>query len=175
MATHWKKLQNPDYLGAYSLANDKGTYSERVVKITAISKQIVTGANNKSDECIIARFANEPKPMILNATNCKQLVKLSKSDFIEHWIGLSVTLYVSKVKAFGEVMDALRIKAARQDVAPHPAAPAAPVSMPELTPAHASWESARQAVQDGKTTIEQIRTKYILTEENATILVTPTE
>ena len=47
--------------------------------------------------------------MILNATNIKMLCGILGSPFIEDWYGRKIELTVSKVKAFGEIHDALRI------------------------------------------------------------------
>lgn len=157
--THWKKLHNPDYLGAYSLADNSGKYTEQLVTVSKVEMKRVKGLNNKEEDCITCWFTQYPKPMILNATNCKQLVKLSGSEFVENWTGVSVTLYVSKVKAFGDVVDALRIKAAKQPV------------KEELNPAHPKWEGALAAIKSGATTIEAIESKYKLTEENKKLLI----
>ena len=104
--------------------------------------------------------------MILNATNCKTLVKLSKSEFIENWIGLTVTLYVAKVKAFGEVMDALRIRSFKQT------APPPQTAKPELNPNHPKWNDAIKSLQSGQTTIENILAYYQVSEANLTELKT---
>jgi hypothetical protein len=50
------------------------------------------------------------KPMILNATNNKTIAKLFKTPYIEQWAGRKIQIYTEKVKAFGEVWDALRIR-----------------------------------------------------------------
>lgn len=107
--THWKKLTNPDYLGAYSFASGDG-YEEKVVKITTVRQEKVTGPDGKQEMCMVAHLADGLKPMILNRTNCKAIEKVSGSPFIEAWAGVCVTVYVAKVKAFGDVVDALRIR-----------------------------------------------------------------
>ena len=49
--------------------------------------------------------------MILNRTNAKAIEKVAGSGLVENWAGTQVTLYVEQgVKAFGEVVDALRIR-----------------------------------------------------------------
>lgn len=109
MKTHWKKLTNPDYLGAYSLAGENG-YTEKVVTIESVRQETVTGSDGKKEVCMVAHLVGE-KPMILNATNCKAIAKVSGSSFVEDWAGVAVTLYVQQgVKAFGDVVDALRVR-----------------------------------------------------------------
>ena len=70
MKTHWKKLTNPNYLGAYSL----GDKQELNVTIDYVVRENVIGAGGKSEECTVAHMA-KGKPMILNNTNCKIIAK----------------------------------------------------------------------------------------------------
>lgn len=106
--THWKKLQNPDYLGAYSLDPGKTL----IVTIKLLKKEVVTGPDGKKEECTVMTFSDPPgtKPMIVNSTNAKTIQKLYNTPYIEEWAGKKIELYVEKVKAFGEVVEALRIK-----------------------------------------------------------------
>lgn len=109
MKTHWKKLTNPDYLGAYSLATENG-YAEKVVTIDHVQQDTVVGNDGKKEVCMLAHLVGE-KPMVLNATNCKAIAKVAGSSFVEDWSGVSITLYVQQnVKAFGDVVDALRVR-----------------------------------------------------------------
>lgn len=105
--THWKKLANPDYLGAYAL--DPG--QELIVTIASVANEAVTGADGKKETCMVMRFRENVKPMVLNATNSKTITKLFKTPYIENWIGRKIQLYVQAgVKAFGDVVDALRVR-----------------------------------------------------------------
>jgi len=108
--THWKKLYNPDYLGAYSLYTDDGRKIEPIYTIKSVAKETVPNPEGKKGECIIMHFIEEPKPMVVNATNAKIITKLYKTPYIEEWIGCKIQLYATEVKAFGDVVDALRIK-----------------------------------------------------------------
>lgn len=155
--THWKKLHNPDYIGAYTLMD--GDVKELVVKINSVTTKKVKNQDGKEEDCVVADLAGQ-KPMILNATNMKTLQKVTNSPYIEDWKGVSVTLYVAKIKAFGDVVDALRIR---------PTLPTAP-SKPELTPTHAKWNGALKAIKEGNTTLEAIKSAYTLSAENEAIL-----
>ena len=42
--------------------------------------------------------------------------------------------------------------------------------LPELKPGHSRWDGAKKAIMAGNITLQQIRTNYILSEENATKL-----
>lgn len=105
--THWKRLTNPDYLGAYALEPDQ----DLVVTIKSVSNEVVTGADGKKETCSVMTFMENVKPMVLNATNSKTITKLLKTPYIEEWAGRKIQIYVQKgVKAFGDVVDALRIR-----------------------------------------------------------------
>lgn len=105
--THWKKLTNPDYLGAYAL--DPG--QDLIVTIKSVANEVVTGTDGKKETCSVMRFKEDVKPMVLNATNSKMISKLLKTPYIEKWAGKRIQIYVeSGVKAFGDIVDALRVR-----------------------------------------------------------------
>ena len=155
--THWKKLTNPDYLGAYSLMVGE-TSPDLVVTISEVKRQLVVGADGKKEECTVAHLKDQ-KPMILNSTNQKAITKALGTPFVEDWVGKRITLYVAKVKAFGEVVDALRVKTE-----------APTVILPELKPGHPKWSDALKAMKAGNTSIEKIRKSYLVTKENEILL-----
>lgn len=103
--THWKKLTNPDYLGSYDFAVGE----ERIVTVKNVTRETVSGPDGKKEECTIVHFIEPYKPLIMNATNSKMLTKLAESPYVEDWTGKSFKLAVRKIKAFGDVVDALRI------------------------------------------------------------------
>ena len=103
--THWKKLTNPNYLGSYAFAPGE----EKIVTIDHVVQEDVIGAEGKSSLCIVAYLENE-KPLILNKTNCKAISKLLGTPYIEEWAGHRITLAVQQVKAFGEDVDAVRVR-----------------------------------------------------------------
>lgn len=151
--THWKALTHPDYIGAYALMVGEKNI-ELNVTIEVVKREMVTGADGKKEECTVAHIKGH-KPMILNSTNQKAITKALNTPYIEDWKGKTITLYVAKVKAFGETVDALRVKTE------------APVlKLPELTPEHEKWEGAITALKNNNTTIEKIKKSYTLTEEN---------
>ena len=104
--THWKKLINPDYLGAYSLDPGK----DMILTIKVVRKEMVTGADGKKEECIVCYWQEEQKPMILNVTNCKMIAKLLKTPYIERWAGHRIQIGAEVVSAFGEKVEALRVR-----------------------------------------------------------------
>ena len=105
--THWKKLMNPDYLGGYALAPGQ----DLIATIKTVGNEEVTGTDGKKEICSVIHFVEaDVKPMILNATNNKTIAKLFKTPYIEQWSGRKIQIYTEKVKAFGEIWDALRIR-----------------------------------------------------------------
>jgi len=107
MNGHWKKQFNYDYLGSYSLDGKR----EVVVTVKGVGTAKVTGQSGRKEDCFVVYFTEMDKPMILNRTNAKAIEKVSESGLVEDWVGTRVVLYVEKgVKAFGDVVDALRIR-----------------------------------------------------------------
>lgn len=107
MKTHWKKLQNPDHLGAYAL--QPGT--DLIATIKSVGEETVVGSDGKKEDCTVVRFVErDVKPMILNVTNAKTISKIYKTPYIEDWAGCKIQIFIAQVKAFGDVVDALRIR-----------------------------------------------------------------
>lgn len=107
MKGHWKKQFNYEYLGSYSLDGKK----EAVVTVSRLAQEKVTGQQGRKEDCFVVYFKEFDKGMILNRTNARAIEKVAGSGLIEDWVGVQVTLYVEKgVKAFGDVVDALRIR-----------------------------------------------------------------
>lgn len=104
--THWKKLENPDYIGAYAFQPGE----EKTVTVSRVNRAVVTGPDGKKEECTIVYFAEPEKPLILNATNGKMIEKLAGTPYVEQWAGVRIKLVVEKAKAFGEAVDAVRVK-----------------------------------------------------------------
>lgn len=106
--THWKKLTNPNYIGSEVLQPGQ----ELKLTIDKIQKeQVETDKGIK--ECVVAYFKGGSKGMILNKTNMKIITKLLDTPYIEKWIGAQITIYAAKVRAFGETIEALRVKASK--------------------------------------------------------------
>lgn len=143
--THWKKLTDPNYLGAYDFQPNE----KRVVTIKNVVQDTIKGHDGKDEECIIAHFESS-KPMILNVTNCKAIAKAHGTNYIEEWEGLKITLFVMMVSAFGSNVEALRIEQT------------APKGKPALSDDRLL--KAIDAVSKGKTTVEKIKSEYKLTD-----------
>jgi hypothetical protein len=153
MKTHWKKLENPDYLGAYSLESGK----DLTVTVESVKRELVTGQGGKKEECTIAHLKGQ-KPFILNRTNMKMIQKIYDTPYIEEWAGKTITLYVAKIKAFGEDnVECLRIR------------PVAPTK-PDFTPKSAKWNGAIQAIKEGSFTIDELKKTFNISAANEKLL-----
>ena len=104
--THWKKLINPDYLGAYSLEAGQ----DIVLTIGTVKKEMITGAGGKKEECIVCHWQENQKPMILNVTNCKTIAKLAGTPYIEKWSGLRIQIGADVTKFGGDLVECLRVR-----------------------------------------------------------------
>lgn len=144
--THWKSLQNPDYIGAFSLQPDE----DLTVVIDYVIREQITGTGGKKEECSVAHLKNGVKPLILNVTNSKSIAKLY-GNFVEEWAGKPITLFASTTKFGGEVVDCLRI---RPTVAER--------TKPSITDARLS--AALKKIADGEYTVVNLRKNFALNE-----------
>jgi len=102
--THFKKLFNSTYLGAWDLDTDI------ILTIDSIKKESVNLPEGKKEDALVCEFKENSKPFILNKTNCKIISKVYGTRYIEDWIGKSIQVYATEVKAFGDLVDAIRIR-----------------------------------------------------------------
>lgn len=104
-----KMGKNPNYLGSWDLEDIPN--HELTLTIKHIVEETVEGAEGRKENCAVCYFSEPYKPMILNLTNKKTLIKLYKTSEDQKLIGKRITIISKPVKAFGAVYDALRIKA----------------------------------------------------------------
>jgi hypothetical protein len=147
--THWKKLVNPDYLGAYSLQPKE----EKVLTIDKVVREIVKGTGGKKQECTILYFVEKEKPMILNRLNSKIITKIYGTPYIEEWVTKKIQIFADMVDAFGEQVEALRIR---------PFIPT--IALPILTEQMKAFDNAKQHINAGGS-IEDIEKRFQLTDE----------
>lgn len=102
--THWKKLVDSNYIGAHDLGDKEVTITLEKVGYEMIK------TDRGEERCIVARIKGAQKGMVLNRTNCKIITAVLETPFIEQWAGKQIIIYATKVKAFGELVDAIRVK-----------------------------------------------------------------
>lgn len=110
--THWRSVKPSPYLAAVDLDG-----KDMVVTIECVHVGEVEGENGRKDDCRIATLSHNGvdlgKQLLLNVTNCKALLKLTGSNFLEDWNKQRVTLYVTPTKLKGETVDGIRIRLTR--------------------------------------------------------------
>ena len=99
--------KNPNFLGSWDLYDAPG--KAITVTIRSIESETVTNAG-KTDMVTVCHFVEPVKPMILNLTNRKTLTKLYETKSSSRLVGKRITIGFEKVKAFGSIHDALRIR-----------------------------------------------------------------
>lgn len=148
--THWKKFHHPDYIGAYAFQPGE----EKVLTIKSVSEEDVIGSNGRKEPCMVVKFAEkEEKPLICNVTNAKTIEKVAGSGYIEDWVGVKIQLYVTEVQAFGDTVDAVRIR---------PKAPV--VKRPELTPSHPRWSEIVGKVASEEATVDTVKQHFTVSD-----------
>jgi hypothetical protein len=129
--THWRELQDSDYLRAVDLKGRDVTLTiEKVVggKITG------TGGKKSKKPLCYFKEGRDPKPLGLNSTNCKAIAAMY-GDQVEQWSGKRITLYPTKTDFGGETVDCIRVRPQRPAERNNRAAPAQPA--PEQSTADA--------------------------------------
>lgn len=148
--THWKKLVNPDYLGSYSFQPGQ----EMILTIKEIKREKVIGSGGKKQDCTVAYFVEPVKKMIINRLNSKVITKIYATPYIEDWSGKKIQVFVALVDAFGEMVDALRIR---------PYVPGS--ALPLLPDTGKHYDASVEHLKKEGTSIDDIKKHYTLTPE----------
>lgn len=107
MANIMQMGDEPKYLGSwdlYELPNQKIQ-----VTIKAIREESVEDTKGQKKKKAVMYFVEAVKPMILNIENKKRLSKLFFTRDSDAFIGKRIEIGYEKVKAFGDIHDALRV------------------------------------------------------------------
>jgi hypothetical protein len=83
---------------------------DAVVTISKVSlEELRMEDNSKERKCVI-EFQGKKKKLVLNKTNMKMIGKVLKSFETDDWVGKQVALYPTTCKAFGEIVDCIRVR-----------------------------------------------------------------
>ena len=154
MKTHWKKTMNPNYLGAYALEPNQ----DMVVEITEVKTESVMNADGRNEECLVAHLKDQ-KPLIVNKTNAKAIAKVCGSNYIEDWKGKQIALYISNVKAFGELVEAIRVRTVP------------PKAKSKRKLSDDDFKKLVKAVADGSYNLEDAVANFVLNDAQRSILL----
>lgn len=99
------------FLGGWSFEN-----GDETLTIKSVGEEEMydaeTGGKKKG---LVAHFEEKDLPMVLNVTNCEAITEVVGSDKIADWIGHKIIVGTSKVKAFGKIHDAIRVRNQKPD------------------------------------------------------------
>lgn len=149
--THWKKLVDPRYIGAYALPNG----NDLIVTIEGVRSEEITMMGGKKEVHSIMYIKGQ-KPMILNATNSKSIHKLY-GPYIEEWAGKQITLYGSTAKLGGEMVECLRIR------------PSVPTREKQAITGERLTKALEQ-IKAGSYTVAKLRAQFKLTADQETLV-----
>lgn len=137
MKTHYKKLTDTNYFGSWDIEQ-----TDVILKITKVQREEVTGGDGRQDNKIVLHL-DKFKPLILNRTNEKTICKLF-GPYVEDWIGKYFSAFKTKVNAFGETVDAVRIRS----------------RVPMLDENHPAWAAVVKALAEKKTTMPKVKETF---------------
>ena len=98
------KSFNSNYIGGWTFAD-----GDKVFTIKDVHEQEVKSERG-GEERICVYFEETEKPMVLNSTNNDTITEVIGSPMFDDWIGKKILIGTEKVRAFGDVWDAVRVR-----------------------------------------------------------------
>ena len=153
--THWKKNNDSKFISGEDLKSElNGLKPEMIVSIEKFNDAETFDQNSQSKKVITGLWLKDHnsgkaiyKPVILNKTNAKFFVKETGSDFVDDWIGRPVILYALKDSRHGFVT---RFKS---------------YVKPTLVKDSENFNKAKMALLSGSYTMEQVKSRYVVSSE----------
>ena len=151
---HYRNVFKSDHLGSADLEDLIEQGKSLVFTIKEVKQEFGAKVAGKKGDFNIAYFNEKIKPLVLNATNSKQIKAFAGgSPFVENWKNIVIELYIDEnVRAVtGGTTQGVRIR---------PIQPRAEVKQKPIF-SEANFEKAKKA----NVTREQIENIYTLTED----------
>lgn len=101
----YRKYMDKNYLGSWDIPEGE----DLILTISNVEQDDVKNESG-SERKLTIHFAEDYKPLIMNATNCDRITQAYGSPKVEDWVGKRIALTTEKVPAFGSVKDAVRIR-----------------------------------------------------------------
>jgi len=102
---HYRKLLPSNYIGHYDLDGKEQTLTiERIER-----RDVYVPEAGKDEPKAVIVFKEAKKHWVVNRTNLDRIADFYGPD-TDDWIGKEVTLIPTQVKAFGKMVDAVRVK-----------------------------------------------------------------
>lgn len=159
--THWLQNPNKNYLGHWDLPNG----DDMVLTIKSANwEDVKNPVINKTESKRVVRFEEKVKPFICNQINAVSITISTGVKFMQDSLGSKIQLYVSSIidNRTKETIDCIRIR--RESVVKK--------KLPELKPSDTeNWSKVIAGLQNGYT-IDQVKTKWSITEKNKSLLLT---
>lgn len=99
------------FLGGWSFEN-----GDKTLTIKHIDEEEMydaeTGGKKKG---LVMRFEELDLPMVLNVTNCEAIAEVTGTDKLAEWVGHKIIVGTSRIKAFGKMHDAIRVRTTKPD------------------------------------------------------------
>ena len=99
------------FLGGWSFEN-----GDKTLTIKQIGEEEMydaeTGGKKKG---LVMHFEEEDLPMVLNVTNAETIAEVTGTDKLAEWVGRKIIVGTSKIKAFGKVHNAIRVRSQKPD------------------------------------------------------------
>ena len=122
-------------------------------------------SGNRTDGYFL-EFAEDVMDMVVNSSNRKQIsqnlvlekgLSLVDSRNIGNWIGYKIELYHDEtIRMMGKIVGGIRVRGFK--------------ALPNLEPNTPNFDAVKKALQGGNYTIEQVKTKYNVTDAVAKLL-----
>jgi hypothetical protein len=122
-------------------------------------------SGNKTDGYFL-EFVEDVMDMVVNSSNRKQIsqnlvlekgLSLVDSRNIGNWIGYKIELYHDEtIRMMGKIVGGIRVRGFK--------------ALPNLEPNTPNFDAVKKALQGGNYTIEQVKTKYNVTDAVAKLL-----
>ena len=104
--THWKKFFDYRFISAEELDG-----KEVILTIAGVTTDEVYSQSARAKEKKAAlKFKETDKMVILNATNARAITTILGTPQVENWTGKRICLYPVAIQAFGQNVEAIRIK-----------------------------------------------------------------
>lgn len=111
--THYRKVFDSPYLSSADIVEPTTLTIVRVTQEQDKTKKTKDVFNTAYFQERELRPGEKLKPMILNATNSKEVARITGTPFIEDWQGIRVIVFVDKAVRFGkDTVEGLRLREA---------------------------------------------------------------
>lgn len=94
-----------NYMGGWSFAD-----GDKILTIKDVLEQEVRSKDSGTEVKLTVLFEESDLPMVLNRTNADMIAKVTGEIYTGNWIGKKIKVGSSKIRAFGDVFDAIRVR-----------------------------------------------------------------